>query len=230
MKASHYIKEVKKSEPYKNFISEDPKAYLCSVFFVRDFLGNHNDTQVDFYSPNKKAIVSFKIEPGKKIERVPIEKKTITLTHKRFIPKPLDENTLKMDIDEIKPTIMDEMHNREMVYEIEKILASLNFVDDRAVWNCTAFLRGLGLLQAHIEDQSKSILFMEKKSLLDLMKFSPINPMPDFEKTKSESSGESDITMISLDDLKELEKQIQKQADKVKKADKEKKIKEVKKK
>ncbi len=173
MKATHYIKKVKESEPFKEFMKEDPKAYLCSVFFVRDFSGNHNETQVDFYSPKKKAMVSFKVD--KKVERIPINKKAETLTHKKFVPKALNEN-VKMDIDEIKPTLVDEMRNREMTYEIDKILAFLNVADDETVWNCTAFLKGLGLLQSHIEDESGTVLFMEKKSLFDLIKFTG-NPM-----------------------------------------------------
>ncbi|MFH1311416.1 MAG: hypothetical protein ABIH65_03365 [Nanoarchaeota archaeon] len=167
MKAMHYIKKVKESEPYKEFIKEDPDAYLCSVFFVRDFTENHNETQVDFYSPKKKAMISFKVE--KKVQRIPINKKAETITHKKFVPKTLNENP-KMDVDELKAILMDEMKNREMTYEIDKILAFLNITDDETVWNCTAFLKGLGLLQSHIEDESKSVLFMEKKSLFDLIK------------------------------------------------------------
>ena len=178
MKPSHYIEKVKKSDSYKMLMEEDPKAYLCSVFFLRDFDEGNNETQVDFYSPLKKHIVSFKVD--KKVEKT-TNKKVQTITHKKFIPQPLPENT-KMDIDEMKSTLLDEMHNRDMTYEIEKVLAFLNMTDGRAVWNCTGFLKGLGLVQAHVEDKSASVLFMEKKSLFDLIKFTgnaPNLPMGD---------------------------------------------------
>jgi len=167
MKPSHYIEKVKKSNAHKLLMEEDPKAYLCSIFFLRDFDEGNNETQVDFYSPLKKHIVSFKID--KKIEKVE-NKHAKTLTNKKFIPQPLPEN-IKMDVDEMKSTLLDEMHNRDMTYEIEKVLAFLNMTDGEAVWNCTGFLKGLGLVQAHIEDKSASVLFMEKKSLFDLIKF-----------------------------------------------------------
>lgn len=167
MKPAHYIEKVKKSDSYKLLMEEDPNAYLCSVFFLRDFDEGHIETQVDFYSPLKKHIISFKVD--KNVERVS-SKKTQTITHKKFIPQPLPEN-IKMDIDEMKPTLLDEMHNRDMTYEIEKVLAFLNMTDGIAVWNCTGFLKGLGLVQAHVEDKSASILFMEKKSLFDLIRF-----------------------------------------------------------
>ena len=167
MKPFHYIEKVKKSSAYKLLMEEDPKAYLCSIFFLRDFDEGNNETQVDFYSPMKKNIVSFKVD--KKVEKVE-SRHAKTITNKKFIPQPLPEN-IKMDIDEMKSTLSDEMHNRDMAYEIEKVLAFLNMTDGSAVWNCTGFLKGLGLLQAHVEDKSASVLFMEKKSLFDLIKF-----------------------------------------------------------
>ena len=50
MKCSVYVKKVKESKEYKEFMKEDPKAFLCSLFFTRDFLEKREDTQVDFYS------------------------------------------------------------------------------------------------------------------------------------------------------------------------------------
>ncbi len=168
MKPSHYIEKVKKFPAYKLMMEEDSKAYLCSVFFLRDFDEGNNETQVDFYSPLKKNMISFKVD--KKVERIE-NKHAKTITNKKLIPQPLPEN-IKMDVDEMKSTILDEMHNRDMTYEIEKVLAFLNMTDGTPVWNCTVFLKGLGLIQAHIEDKSASVLFMEKKSLFDLIKFS----------------------------------------------------------
>jgi len=168
MKSTAYIKKVKESEAFKQFLKEDPKAYICSLFFTRDFNEKRSETQVDFYSPKQKEIVSFKVD--KKVERTPLGKKAETLTHKKFVPKPLKDN-IKMDVEEIEPTLTDEMHNRGMTYQIEKLLAFVNITDGEVIWNCTAFLRGLGLLMAHVEDKSNTILFMEKKSFFDILRF-----------------------------------------------------------
>ena len=159
MKAQHYIKKVKDSKAFKDFVKEHPDAYLCSLFFVRDFTEKKDETQVDFYSPKKETIFSFKITHSG-VEPVP-NKKAETIHHKKFTPKKLHETT-KLDIDEMRDTLTDEMHNREMAYTIEKVLAFLNIVEDQAVWNCTGFLKGLGLLQAHVDDATNTILFMEK--------------------------------------------------------------------
>jgi len=166
MKLSHYISKVKKSGDFKKFIKEDPKAYLCSVFFIRDFSGKHNETSVDFYSPKIKKIVSFKVDG--KIQKIPIYKKAETIKHKKFIPKKLGK--IKLDVDTLKLIILDEMHNRNFTDEIKKILIVLQNQDDRDVWNCTCFLSGLALLYCHVEDSSRSVLFMERQSFLDMMK------------------------------------------------------------
>ena len=168
MKCAVYLKKVKDSKEFKDFMKEDPKAYLCSFFFTRDFLEKKDDTQVDFYSPKVKMIISFKV--GKEVQRTPLGKKAETLTHKKFVPKPLKE-VPKMDVDEMEPTLMDEMHNRGMTYSIEKLLAFVNITDGEVIWNCTAFLKGLGLLQAHVEDKTETVLFMDKKSFFDLLRF-----------------------------------------------------------
>ena len=199
MKATHYIKRVKESKPFKDFMKEDSKAYLCSLFFIRDFTEKRDETQVDFYSPKKKAIVSFKVDG--KIERT-LNKKAETMTHKKFIPKLLNEN-IKMDIDEMKDTLADEMHNREMTYEIEKVLSFLNMVEGKPVWNCTGFLKGLGILQAHVDDETNTILFMEKKSFFDLIKFTgKPGAVAGQEATSPNVKKSPKITIINEDELK----------------------------
>ena len=201
MKPAHYIEKVKKSPAYKLLMEEDPDAYLCSLFFLRDFDEGNNETQVDFYSPLKKHIISFKVNKG--VERED-SKKMQTITHKKFTPQPLPEK-IRMDVDEMKPALTDEMHNRDMTYEIEKVLAFLNVMDGRAVWNCTAFLKGLGLLQAHVEDKSASVLFMEKKSLFDLIKFSggQMQGMPSMAAPENPlaAAGAGNVTIVNPEDL-----------------------------
>lgn len=167
MKIEHYIKKLEKSPDYKAFVEKEPKAYMCSIFLVRDFEGNHSETQVDFYSPQTKKITSFKING--KVEKVAVDKKAENLLHKKFIPKKLVDG-IKLDVDELSPTILDEMHNRGLTDNIKKILVVLQNVDDRNVWNCTCFLSGLGLLQSHVEDKSGTVLFMEKRSFFDMIK------------------------------------------------------------
>ncbi|MEK6925822.1 MAG: hypothetical protein AABW50_00945 [Nanoarchaeota archaeon] len=168
MKPHDYLVKLKKSQTFTDFMKEDPNAYLCSLFFIRDFEEKVNDTQVDFYSPKSKKIVSFKVD--KKVERVALDKKAENLKHEKFVPKRINEKT-NLDIDKLKDVLLDEMHNRGITDDIKKMLIIFHNLDERDVWNSTCFLRGMGLLQAHVEDKSESVLFMEKKSFFDMIRF-----------------------------------------------------------
>lgn len=159
--------KVKKSEDFKKFAIEDPRAYLCSMFFMRDFDGKQNDSQIDFYSPKIKKIISFKVL-GDKVERSPVDKKAATLTQKKFIPKQIEEK-VKIDLDVIKELILDEMHNRGITDSIKKIIAVIQNIEGKTVWNCTCFLSGLNILFSHVEDSSKTILYMDRKSFFDMI-------------------------------------------------------------
>jgi len=219
MRPIFYIKRVKESDSFKQFMKEDPKAYLCSLFCTEDFVEKRKEIQVDFYSPKQKMIINFKVDKG--VERVPIGKKAETMTHKKFVPKPLDED-IKMDFDELEPALADEMHNRGMTYQIEKVLTFVNVTDGEIIWNCTAFLRGLGLLIVHIEDKSRSILYMEKKSFFDLIRFEKGgaglqtkvvdgNKMPDDKKDeKKKKQPASQVKIIQANENTDIKKSVKK--------------------
>ena len=116
MKISHYLKKLEKSKEYKEFKEKDPKSYLCSSFIIRDYETNKHETQIDFFSPKSKKIVSFKVND--KVEKIPIDKKAETLMHKKYTPKELKDK-VKLDIDELKLIIADEMQNRKLTDEIK---------------------------------------------------------------------------------------------------------------
>jgi hypothetical protein len=167
MKIQHFVDKVEKTKEYKDFMKKYPKTYLCSLFFVRDFSENHNETHIDYYTPSTKKIISFDLD--KKVTKSPIDKKAENMKHEKFVPKKLG-NKIKLDIDRLKPIILDEMHNRGLTDNIQKMIIILQNIENRDVWNCTCFLNGLGLLQCKVEDSSETVLFMEKQSFFDLIK------------------------------------------------------------
>jgi hypothetical protein len=168
MSISFYIKKVRESGHFKQFQKEDKKSYLCSIFFVRDFLEKKDETQVDFYSPAKKKIINFKITP-EGIEK-PEDKISETISHKEIIPEKLSEN-IKIDIDEIKGILEKEMKKKEIPNEIQKVLVYLSENNGKIVWNCTGFLKGLAMLNAVIEDSTSKAISIEKKSFFDMINF-----------------------------------------------------------
>ena len=66
------------------------------------------------------------------------------------------------------------MKNRSITSEIKKVIAILQNLDGKKIWNLSCIISGMGILNAHVEDASKMVLKMEKKSLMDFVqKMSP---------------------------------------------------------
>ena len=55
----------------------------------------------------------------------------------------------------------------------KKIIAVVQNVEGKKIWNLNCVLSGMEILKAHVEDSSKSVLKMEKISMMDLMKKVP---------------------------------------------------------
>ena len=158
MKFVDFLTKVKDSDDYRKYVSENNNAYLCAGFFVLDYQGGKNQASVDFYNPSNKKMTTFRFE--EKIVAVPLEVPPEMINH-NFIPDKIDSEP-KLELEELKGILIDEMHNRGMTYETQKIIAVLQHIDGRLIWNCTALMSGLVLLKTHIEDSSKSVILMEK--------------------------------------------------------------------
>ena len=135
-----------------------------------------------------------------------------TLTKK--VPEKLDITT-NTDLDELKGIIEDEMKNRNMSEDIKKIIAVLQMIDGKKIWNLNCVLSGMNLLRTHVEDESKTVLLMEKSSLLDLMKKVPIHEL------RMGGKSEGDVRE-KIKKLTKLEEAIEKEKEKLKKEEKKK--------
>lgn len=51
MNLKFYLEKLHASEEYKNFMRENPKAYLCSGFFIIDKVGNDEKKHFDYFIP-----------------------------------------------------------------------------------------------------------------------------------------------------------------------------------
>ncbi|MEK6884655.1 MAG: hypothetical protein AABY22_33790 [Nanoarchaeota archaeon] len=172
MKFQDFLGKVKESEDYSKYINQNKGAYLCAGFFVLDYQGGKNQSSVDFYNPTDKKMTTFRFED--KVTAVPLDVSP-EMIDKNLIPEKVDGEPI-LDLEDLKGIILDEMHNRGMTYEIQKIIVVLQHIDDRLIWNCTALLSGLVMLRTHVEDASKSVILMEKNSFFDFIK--PVQPKP----------------------------------------------------
>ncbi|MEI6732011.1 MAG: hypothetical protein WCK90_05020 [archaeon] len=166
MKIEPYINRLNGSKEFKDFQKKNKDAYMAAGFFVLDLENGKNMHQLDYFIPKKKKIAAFNLD-DKIVLRVldGINAKT---------PEAIKLPS-KIDLDALYGILEDEMKNRGVTDDIKKIIAIIQCIDGKMIWNINCALSGMGLLRAHIEDESKSVLKMEKLSILDFIKKIPGN-------------------------------------------------------
>jgi hypothetical protein len=164
MKIQPYVEKLGSSKEYAKFKDKHKDAFLVAGFFVLDFETEQNLYQIDYYIPSQKKVAAFTLD-----DKIAIQ---IMETMNDKIPEELDMQT-NIDLDALKGILEDEMKNRNMTEEIKKIIAVLQNIDGRKVWILNCVLSGMEILKSHVEDESKTVLKMEKASVLDLIKKLP---------------------------------------------------------
>jgi len=161
MRFDHYLTKVEKSSEYRKFLKTNKKAYLCSGFFVMDLDAEKNMHQIDFYVPSKKKFANFILDEGIKIQL------SDGIRDKK--PEKLGKE-VKTDIEALKGIVEDEMKNRTVTGDLKKIIAVLQTIEGKKIWNLNCLTGDMGLIKVHIDDDSGNILKFEKASLFDFIK------------------------------------------------------------
>lgn len=156
-----YLEKLHGSDEYQDFMLENPDAYMCSGFFVMDFEKADHQKHLDFYAPTLKKVFSFKLENG--IEKVPIDMFDDRTPKKLFID-------YDFDLDEIEKLVKEKMVEEKVKSKVQKILLSLQNVENKDLLTATVFVSGLGMLKVNIDPISKKILDFDRKSFFDMMK------------------------------------------------------------
>ncbi|MDP3882115.1 MAG: hypothetical protein Q8Q31_04545 [Nanoarchaeota archaeon] len=164
MKIQPYVDKLSNSGEFKNFQKQHGDAFMVAGFFILDLEMGKNLHQIDYYIPSKKKIAAFTLD-----QKVTVQ--ILDLLNSK-VPEKLDIKT-KVDLDQIPGILEDEMKNRNITDEIKKVIAVLQNLEGKKIWNLNCILSGMNILSAHVEDESRSVLKMEKKSLMDIMKKVP---------------------------------------------------------
>lgn len=180
MKIKPYVDKLEKSKEYSDFSKKHPDAYLVAGFFVLDLEGKHNVHQIDFYIPSLKKIGAFTLDHGV----------TLQMMNPVVASKTPEELDLKTNIDlEALPGILkDEMRNRSMSEDIKKIIAVIQTIEGKRIWNLNCVLTGMELLKSHIEDSSESVLKIEKLSMMDLVKKMPMETLKNMQQAQQQGA------------------------------------------
>src|SRR3989338_9709061 len=161
MNLQFYLEELFASDEFKKFKKENKDAYLCSGFFSIDRQGKDNQQHLDFYIPSNKKMFSFQLEKG--LEIVSLE------NYDERIPEKLKEN-FDFDFDEIENTIINKMKDENVNKQIQKLLLSLQSMEEKNFVIGTIFISGMGILKVTIDLTENKITNFEKKSFFDMFK------------------------------------------------------------
>ena len=215
MKIQPYVEKLYSSPAYKDFSKKYKDAFLVAGFFVIDLESGKNIHQIDFYIPSQKKFAAFSVD-----EQVNVQ---IVDTMGERVPEKLSMET-KTDLDALHGIIEDEMKNRNITEEVKKIIAVIQNIKGKRIWNVNCVLSGMEILKAHIEDSSQTVLKMEKISFSEIMKKLPMEQIQAQQSQKGSvvsEEGEEEQTEDKpeeeLEKLDKLEEAIKKERDRLKK-------------
>ena len=161
MQIKPYIEKLNSSSKFKEFISSNPDAYFSAGFFVLDFQDNNHLHQIDYYLPKKKKIMTFSVD-----EDIAMK---LSETANKSIPKKI-EGKINVDLDILKGLVEDEMKNNSITSKLQKIIAILQNIDGKLIWNLNCITTDMGIIKVHLDDDNHSILKFEKINLFDAVK------------------------------------------------------------
>lgn len=196
MKIQPYVQKLQASDKYKKFIKEYSESFVVAGFFVLDYETGANIHQIDYYVPSKKQVAAFNLDGE-------VEVRLLDMMHKEKKPEKLDLKT-KIDLDALKGILEDEMKNRNITETIKKCVAVIQMVEGKKLWVLNCVLSGMEILKAHVDDDTRSVLKMEKSSMMDYIK-----KMPQMPQQAPKASKET--IQKQLDQLNKLKEQLEKE-------------------
>jgi len=212
MKIKPYIERLNNSQEYKTFQKEYKDSFMVAGFFILDLESGKNMHQLDYYVPSKKKIAAFTLDNKVTMQMMDMMNSKV--------PQKLDIKT-NIDLDAIQGILEEEMKNRNMTEGIKKIIAIVQNIEGKNIWNLNCVLSGMGILNAHVEDESKTVLKMEKKSLMDYIQKMPAAALKQQMQQPSVVQPNTSNVKDQLKKLDELQKALEQEKSNLLKAEKE---------
>lgn len=212
MKLQPFVRKLESTSVFKQFEKKYPNAYIVAGFFIIDLESGNNVHQIDYYLPNEHKVAAFTLEPE-------VTMQVLELINEKKMEK-LDLS-MNVDLDALQGILDDEMKNRGFSEDIRKIIAILHKVDGKKIWELNCVLSGMNILRSHVDDESQTVLKMEKASMLDYVKRLPPGMLPGKgESTSLQTGGQrtSKDPEIQIKKLEQLEQAIEKEKEKLKEA------------
>jgi len=162
MKIKPYIDKLNSSKEFNDFMKENPNAYFSAGFFVIDLESEKNIHQIDYYIPETKKMMTFILDSDN------VELKSGEASNNKTPKKIAGE--INIDLDILKGIVEDEMKNNMVTKKIQKIIAVLQNLDGRVIWNLNCITTDMGIIKVHISDEDHSVLKFDKVNIFDVIK------------------------------------------------------------
>lgn len=158
---------LEKSSIFQKFREENPEAFLCAGFFILNFKQSIFEYALDYRTD--KQIFTFNIPLNKSGSSADIK---MNIDELLPTPKPLDEINLdiQLDLEEIREIVEKQLTLNEIKNRLEEIIAVLQNLDGKTVWNLTILCEGFTIINAIVNSENSQVIKFEKKNLMDFMK------------------------------------------------------------
>ncbi len=160
MNLQFYLEKLENSDIFKEFIKENPTAFLSSGFFVIDKQTANNQTHFDFYIPEKNQMFSFKME--ERIEKVPVE---IIPEIPEQIPDDVD-----FRFEDIEGLLGKKITEEKISNKLQRILLSLQRKNGKDFLIGSIFVSAMAMIKIEVDLSEMKITSFEKKSFFDMIK------------------------------------------------------------
>lgn len=160
MNFQFYLEKLSGSDYFKEFMKDNPDAFLCSGFFSIDKQGKDNQQHLDYYAPSLKKMFSFKIED---------ECKKVLLETPGESAEKISE-TVDFNFEEVEKLIVESMKEKNVDNKLQKIFLSLQAKDKKNFLICTVFVSSLALVRVDIDPEKMEVISFDKKSFFDMIK------------------------------------------------------------
>lgn len=166
MPLSNLLKNLEKSEAFKDFRKENKDAFLCAAFLIMNIKQGNSENSLDFR--DNRTIFSFKLAE----KEVILQKEEIISNQKPL--ERIDEKNLgklKTDAEDLQKIVEKEMTANKITGSLDEIIAVLQSEEDgkALVWALTCICESFTILSIKIDALSGKILKFEKKNLLDFV-------------------------------------------------------------
>jgi hypothetical protein len=163
MNFQFYLEKLNASQQFKEFMKENPDAFLCSGFFSIDKQnadGGNSQQHLDYYVPSLKKMFSFKLEDECKM--IPLEGPSESV-------EKVSENA-DFNFEEVEKLIVESMKENNVDNKLQKIFLSLQAKDKKNFLICTVFVSSLALVRVDIDPEKMEVISFDKKSFFDMIK------------------------------------------------------------